>query len=62
MVIDVLADALTDIQQYLNDPTYDRIYSGELRAEIERVVAEMQSLLGRLDRLPSQAEQQQNSG
>jgi hypothetical protein len=61
MISDVLADALTEMQQYLNDPTYDRVYSGELRAEIERVMAEMQSLRERLDRLPPQAEQQ-NSG
>jgi hypothetical protein len=62
VISDLLSDALTEIQQYLNDPTYDRIYSGELRAEIERVMAEMRSLRERLDRLPPQAEQQQNAG
>jgi hypothetical protein len=58
MISDVLADALTEMQQYLNDPTYDRVYSGELRAEIERVIAEMQSLRERLDKFLPQAEQQ----
>jgi hypothetical protein len=46
----------------LADPTYAEIYSGELRAEIERVMAAMESLRQKLDRLPPQAEQQQNSG
>ena len=60
MISDVLADAHAHIQGYLDEPTYAEIYSGELRAEIERVMAEMH-LLERLDRRPPQAEQQ-NSG
>jgi hypothetical protein len=61
MISDVLSEAYLQIQSYLDDPVYAEVYSGELRAEIERVMGEMQSLRERLDRLPPQAEQQ-NSG
>ncbi len=62
MISDVLSEACLQIRSYLDDPVYTQIYSGTLREEIERVMAEMQSLLERLDRLPPQAEQQQYSG
>jgi len=62
MISDVLADAHAQLQSYLDEPIYAEIYSGELRAEIERVMAAMSSLRATLDRLPPQAEEQQNSG
>ena len=61
MISDVLANAYRQSQSYLDDPVYAEVYAGELRAEIKRVMADMQSLQERLDRLPPQAEQQQNS-
>jgi hypothetical protein len=57
MIADVLADAHQQIQSYLDDPIYAETYSGELRAEIERVMAAMESLRQKLDRPPMQAEQ-----
>jgi len=62
MISDVLSEAYRQIQSYLDDPIYAEVYSGDLRAEIEHVMAEVQSLRVRLDRLPPQAEQQQDSG
>jgi hypothetical protein len=62
MISDVLAEACQQIQSYLDDPVFDKIYPRELRSQIERVAAEMDALRATLDRLPPQAEQQQNSG
>jgi hypothetical protein len=62
MIADVLSEAHAHIQSYLGDPIYAETYSGELRAEIERVMAEMESLRQKLDRPPTQVEQQRNSG
>jgi hypothetical protein len=62
MISDILSDAHAHIQSYLGDPIYAEIYSGELRAEIERVMAAMESLRQKLDRPPVQAEQQRTSG
>jgi hypothetical protein len=52
MISDVLVESLADIQSYLDDPTFAEIYSGELRAEIVRVMDAMESLRQRLDRPP----------
>ena len=41
-----------DIRSYLDAPLFAETYSGELRAEIERVMAAMESLRERLDRPP----------
>ena len=57
MISDVLFQAHADIRDYLDDSTYDKMYAGELRAEIERVLATMESLRQTLDRPPTQAEQ-----
>lgn len=62
MISDVLFQAREDIQSYLDEPTYAEVYSGELRAEIEHVMAAMASLLQKLDRPPTQDEQQRTSG
>ena len=61
MISDVLSDAHAHIQSYLDDPTYDKMYAGELRAEIVRVLAAMESLRQKLDQPPTQAEQRQSS-
>jgi hypothetical protein len=52
MISDVLAEAHAAIQRYLDDPIYTKTYSGDLRAEIERVMAAMDSLRDKLDRPP----------
>jgi hypothetical protein len=52
MISDVLSEACLQIQSYLDDPVYAEIYSGKLRAEIEHVMAEMESLRQKLDRPP----------
>jgi hypothetical protein len=52
MISDVLFEALDDIRGYLDDPTFAGTYSGVLRAEIERVLAEMEALRQSLDRPP----------
>jgi hypothetical protein len=62
MISDVLSDAHAHIRGYLDDSTYDKMYTGELRAEIEHVMAAMASLLQKLDRPPTQDEQQRTSG
>ena len=61
MISDILFDANAHIQSYLDDPIYAETYAGELRAEIERVMAVMESLRQKLDQPPMQAQQQQNS-
>ena len=57
MISDVLSEAHAHIQEYLDDPTYDKMYAGELRAEIQRVLPAMEALRQKLDRPPTQAEQ-----
>jgi hypothetical protein len=52
MISDVLFEALNDIRGYLDDPVFAKAYSGELRAEIERVLAAMEALRERLDQPP----------
>jgi hypothetical protein len=52
MISDVLFEALDDIRGYLDDSVFAEMYSGELRAEIERVVAQMEALRERLDQPP----------
>lgn len=52
MISDVLSEAHEYIRSYLDDPVFAETYSGELRAEIERVMAAMGSLRERLDRPP----------
>ena len=42
MISDVLSAAHAHIQSYPSDPIYAETYSGELRAEIERVMAAME--------------------
>jgi hypothetical protein len=52
MISDVLFEALDDIRGYLDDPAFAEMYSGELRAEVERVMREMEALRETLDQPP----------
>jgi hypothetical protein len=52
MISDALADACRQIRSYLGDPLYAEMYSGNLRNEIERVLAEMEGLRVTLDAPP----------
>jgi len=52
MVSDALADACERIRGYLDDPIYAEMYSGKLREEILRVLAEMEGLCIVLDAPP----------
>jgi hypothetical protein len=54
MISDVQFEAPDDIRGYLDNPAFAEKYSGELRAEIERVLAEMEVLRERLDQPPPQ--------
>ena len=42
MISDTLAEALWEMQRYLNDPAFSQTYSGTLRTEIERVMEAME--------------------
>jgi hypothetical protein len=37
MVSDILSQAVVDLDHYLNDPSFDRTYSRELREQIIRL-------------------------
>jgi hypothetical protein len=52
MISDVLADAVDRIREYLSDPVFASVYTGSLRCEIERVVAEMDRIRAELDLPP----------
>jgi hypothetical protein len=52
MISDVLFEAHENIRSYLDDPVFADVYSGELRAEIERVMRTMDALRQRLDQPP----------
>jgi hypothetical protein len=52
MISDVLFEALENIRVYLDDPIIAEAYSGELRAEIERVMRAMDALRQRRDQPP----------
>jgi hypothetical protein len=53
MISDILSDATQHIREFLDDPTYSRMYAGKLRVEIEQVVAAMESLRETLDQPPT---------
>jgi hypothetical protein len=59
MISDVFSEACDQIRQYLENPVYYDMYSGKLRAEIERVVGEMDRLRAKLDRPAAHADQPQ---
>jgi len=49
MISDTLSDAVTDIRAYLDDEVMGRAYEGEMRARIEALVTEMQTIRELLD-------------
>ena len=49
MISDVLSKAISQIDQYLQDPQYAELYSGQLRAEIYSVREAMEKLEGKLE-------------
>jgi hypothetical protein len=49
MISDVLSDMYDQIRAYLDDPLWDDVYSGTLRAEIERVLGEIDRLRAKID-------------
>jgi hypothetical protein len=60
MISDILSECVTDLDHYLNCPTFDDVYERELRDRIIRLRNEAEYLRGLLDvppgvRLPSKA-------
>jgi hypothetical protein len=53
MISDVLSDAVDRIREYLDDPVYATVYSGELRERIERLVQQMDRIRAELDLPPT---------
>jgi hypothetical protein len=49
MISDVLYDAIEGLDHYLNDRTYDAVYTGELRQRIIALRDEMHALYEELD-------------
>ena len=49
MISDTLFDAISEIDGYLNDPTYTAAYAEPMRTEIIRVRDEMERLRATLD-------------
>lgn len=41
MISDILRDAVGDIDSYLNDPAFSKVYSGEMRETILKLRADM---------------------
>jgi hypothetical protein len=59
MISDILSECVTDLDHYLNCPTFDDVYERELRDRIIRLRNEAEYLRGLLDvppgvRLPSE--------
>jgi hypothetical protein len=52
MISDALSDAITDIDWYLNNPTYPNTYSGSLRERILKLRNDMGEMLRELDTPP----------
>lgn len=52
MISDVLFEAVEGLDYYLNEPVYDDIYSGELRAWILSLRSAMEDMRRELDNIP----------
>jgi hypothetical protein len=52
MISDVLAEASTQIQSYLDEPDYAHAYRGAVRERIKQLVVEMKTIQGELDTPP----------
>ena len=53
MISDVLSDAVIAIDEYLDNPIFNDIYTGEIRKEIDNLRAMMDATRQRLDTLPA---------
>lgn len=49
MISDILADAMEEIKKYLAEPTYEKVYEGEIRKEINELLLEMNRIRAILD-------------
>lgn len=49
MISDVFHDAIRGTRAYLDEPAYNRVYTGRMRQRIERLVAEMEAIQRELD-------------
>ena len=49
MVSDVLHDAVLEIERYLNEPAFAKCYEGNIRIQIQTLVAAMDALRCTLD-------------
>ena len=54
MISHVLSEAVREIREYLNEPAYANTYQGEVREEIEAVVAAMDAVRAKLDAPPGE--------
>ncbi len=52
MISDVLFEAVETIKRYQARPNYESIYAADTRAEIDAVVAAMDTLRAKLDKVP----------
>ena len=52
MISDVLFEAVETIKRYQARPNYESIYAADTRSEIDAVVAAMDSLRAKLDKVP----------
>lgn len=52
MISDVLSDAISKINEYLEEPLYGRVYGGEIRDKILSLMDEMEKLRIELDEVP----------
>ena len=58
MISDVLADAVTKMDEYLNDPLYHAVYAGQMREELMALRTMMDSARMRLDKPPTKTHEQ----
>lgn len=49
MISDVLSEAISDIEDYLNDVTYVPVYDDEIRKELFDLVKDMEKMRKKLD-------------
>lgn len=52
MISDVLSDAVGRLDHYLDDPLYDSVYQGDLRADLIALRGVMDAMRQRLDQPP----------
>ena len=62
MISDVLGDAVGDIDSYLNDPAFNKVYAGELREIVLKLRADMLRVRAILDTPPPGMQQSMPAG